>query len=123
MICRSSTQMLNFAADDVDVGGGIPVGAGVRAVGIAERDVDAGIFLVLQDLADDMLQVDVGADGEFADAVAVLVGVGVLPEIVSSSRFSEWASVSRFFLHPDGERSVARGRRTLRTDSRRLRRR
>ena len=64
------------------MGSRIPVGAGVRAVGIAERNVDAGIFLVLQNVADDILELDVGADGEFADAVAVLVGVRVLPEVV-----------------------------------------
>ena len=35
---------IELAAHDVDVGGGIPVGAGVRAVRIAEGDVNAGIF-------------------------------------------------------------------------------
>ena len=41
-------------ADDVDVRRRIPVGAGVRAVGVAEGDVDAGELLVLQDVADDV---------------------------------------------------------------------
>ena len=69
-------------ADDVDVRRRVPVGAGVRAVGIAERDVDAGELLVLQDVADDLRQLDVGADRELADAIGVLVGVRVLPEVV-----------------------------------------
>ena len=62
--------------------GRVPVGAGVRAVGIAERDVDAGELLVLQDVADDVRQLDVGADRELADAIGVLVGVRVVPEVV-----------------------------------------
>ena len=52
------------------------------AVGIAEGDVDAGKFFVLQDIADDAGDADVGADGELADAVGVFVGVGVGPEVL-----------------------------------------
>ncbi len=43
---------IEFAAHDVDVRRRIPVRAGVRAVGIAERDVDAGNLFVLQNVAD-----------------------------------------------------------------------
>jgi hypothetical protein len=68
--------------DDVDVCGRIPVCARVRAVRIAERDVHAREFFVLQDVSDHFMQFHVGADGELADAVAVLVGVGVAPEIL-----------------------------------------
>lgn len=60
---------------------GAPGGAGMFAVGVAEGDVDAGEFLILEDVADDALDAEVGADGEFADAVGVFVGVGVGPEI------------------------------------------
>src|SRR5688572_18081701 len=67
---------------NVDMGGGVPVRAGVRAVGIAERDVHARKFLVLQDVPDDIVQLDVGADGELADAVAFGVGVRIRPEVV-----------------------------------------
>ena len=63
------------------MGTGAPGGAGVFAVGVAEGDVDAGEFFVLQDVSDDALDAEVGADGEFADAVGVFVGVGVGPEI------------------------------------------
>src|SRR6266700_3945617 len=43
--------------------------------------MDAGEFSVLMDVADDAFDAEVGADGEFADAIGVLVGVGVGPEI------------------------------------------
>src|SRR6202789_737615 len=68
-------------ADYVDVRGGLPWGAGVRAVGISEGDVDAGEFFVLKDVSDNALDVDIGADGELADAVGVFVGVGIGPEV------------------------------------------
>ena len=38
-------------ADDIYVRGARPGGAGVFAVGVAEGDVDAGEFFVLQDVA------------------------------------------------------------------------
>ena len=66
--------------DDVDVGGRVPVGAGVGAVRVPEGDVNARELLVLQDVADDVRELDVGADGELADAIGVLVGVRVGPE-------------------------------------------
>ena len=81
---------VEFRADHVDVRGAIPLRAGVRAVGIAEGDVDAGDFFILQDIADHAVQADVGADGEFAHAVAVFVGVGVVPELVFAVR--DWRS-------------------------------
>jgi hypothetical protein len=63
------------------VGGGLPGGAGVGAVRVAEGYVDAGEFFVLQDVADDALDTDVGTDGELADTVGVFVGVSVGPEV------------------------------------------
>ena len=36
------------AGEDIDVGSGFPVGVGLAAVGIAEGNVDAGEFFVLQ---------------------------------------------------------------------------
>ncbi len=63
------------------MGRGLPRGAGVGSVGVSEGDVDAGEFFVLKDVADDAVDADVGADGELADAVGVLVGVGVGPEV------------------------------------------
>ena len=57
------------------------VGAGLAAVGIAERDVHARHFFVLQQDADHVAEREVGAEGELADAIAVLVGVAVVPEL------------------------------------------
>ena len=51
------------------MGGGLPPRAGLGAVGVAKGDVHAGHFFVLQDVADDALDADVGADGDLADAV------------------------------------------------------
>ena len=86
---------VELGADDVDVRRRPPVGAGVRAVRIAERDVHAGELLVLQDVADDAVKLDVRADRELADAVAVLVGVRVGPEVVAQRALSDRASTSR----------------------------
>ena len=60
---------VEVAADAVDVRGALPGLAGVLAIRMAEGDVDAGEFLVLQNVADDVRAGDVGADGELADAV------------------------------------------------------
>src|SRR5664279_2223635 len=50
---------VEIAAHDVDVGRRVPVGAGVCAIRIAEGDVNAGNFLVLEDVADDVVDGDV----------------------------------------------------------------
>src|SRR4029079_2412746 len=73
---------IELPADHVDMGGGIPVRAGVGRVRIAERNVNSGNLLVLQNIADHVPHRDVGADGELAHAIAVLVGVAVLPEFI-----------------------------------------
>src|SRR5262252_8252792 len=73
---------VELAADYVDMGGGIPVSAGVGAIGIAERNVHAGILLILKDLTDHILQIDVGSDGKFSDAIAIDVRMCVLPEVI-----------------------------------------
>src|SRR5438270_4673042 len=69
------------AREDVDVGARFPGRAGLAAEGSAKGEMDAGDLLVLQQHADRVLERDVGADRELADAVAVLVGVAVLPEL------------------------------------------
>src|SRR5262249_6143669 len=73
---------LKAPPNHINVRGGVPLGAGVLAVGVAEGDVHAGKLFVLKDVANYLLQFDVGADGKFADTVAVLVGVRVIPEVV-----------------------------------------
>src|SRR2546430_17343617 len=44
--------------------------------------MDARQLFVLQQDPDHLVQRDVGAEGELADAVAVFVGVAVLPELL-----------------------------------------
>src|SRR5216683_1699234 len=51
------------------------------SVGIAEGYVDAGEFFILKDVSDDVLDSDVGSDGELSYAVGVGVGMGVGPEV------------------------------------------
>ena len=59
----------------------LPVGAGLAAVGIAEREVHAGDLFVLQQDPDHVGEREVGAEREFADAVAERIGVAVVPEL------------------------------------------
>src|SRR4051794_16647967 len=87
---------VEFAPDDIDVRAAVPVGTGVRAVRISEGDVDAGDLLVLQNIPDHVAHADVGTDGELAHAIAVLVGMTVVPELlfehlVAAVRFDEAA--------------------------------
>src|SRR5260370_31500422 len=86
------------------MGGGLPGGSGVSAVGVAEGYVDAGKFFVLQDVADDALDADVGADGELADAVGVFVGVGVGPEVAFECLIRRRYAGDAVAFDVDGER-------------------
>src|ERR1017187_8683822 len=96
---------VEIAAHDVDVGRRVPVRAGMRAVRIAERDVNTGDFLVLENIADDVVNGDVGADGEFAHAVAVLIGVAVAPELGFEFLVGAVGFRQAAFDHLDGQRS------------------
>src|ERR1039457_3934831 len=98
---------VEIAAHDVDVGRRVPVRAGVRAVRIAERDVNAGDFLVLENVADDVMDGDVGADGELAHAVAVLVGMAVAPELGFEFLIVAAGFAQAAFRHFDGQRILA----------------
>ena len=73
-------------------------------VGVAEGDVDAGEFFVLEEVADEAVDADVGADGEFADAVGVFVGVGVGPEVGLELRVRAGAGDDAVGGDLDGER-------------------
>jgi len=59
----------------------IPLRTGVCSIRIAKSDVHPGIFFVLKNLANYVLQLDISANSKFADAIAVLIRVGVTPEI------------------------------------------
>ena len=71
---------IKLATYDINVRGRIPVRAGVRGVWVAKCNVNAGDLFVLENVADDIMNGDVRADGEFAHAIAVFVGVAVGPE-------------------------------------------
>src|ERR1700681_259368 len=55
---------------------------GLVAVGIAEGDVHAGKFFVLKEISNHLGEAEVGAEGQLADAVAVLVGMAIVPEFL-----------------------------------------
>jgi len=92
-------------ADDIDVSAGAPGCASVFAIGVAEGDVDAGKFLVLKNVADDAGDADVGADGELANAVGILVGVRVGPEVLFELLVGAGAGDDAVLRDVDGERS------------------
>src|SRR5450631_2191239 len=91
-------------ADDVDVRAGAPGGAGMLAVWIAEGDVDSGELLVLEDVADDALNAEVGADGKLAYAVGVFIGMRVGPEILFKLLIGAGATDNAIGGDLDGER-------------------
>src|SRR5207245_4441505 len=65
---------VEIAANAVDVGFRSPVSASVIRVRMSEGNVNAGNFFVLQNISDHVGTSGVGADGEFAHPIAVLVG-------------------------------------------------
>src|SRR5579863_1965478 len=96
---------VEFSADHIDVRSGIPIGASVRPVGISKRDVNARIFLILENFANQIFQPNIGADREFTDTVAVGVRVSVLPEIVLEFPIGRVRLGEAIALHADRERS------------------
>src|SRR5581483_12358110 len=73
---------VELASDHVDVRGRIPLRASVFPVRVAERDVDTGELFVLEDVADHVFEPYVGPNRKLATPIAVLVGVGIVPEIL-----------------------------------------
>ena len=65
----------------IDMRGGIPLSAGVHAIRIAEGDVCSRVLFILENLSDHILQLDISANGELAHNIAVLIRVGVSPEV------------------------------------------
>ena len=63
---------IELAPHYVDMRGGVPIGAGMRAIGITESDVDSGDLLVLQNIADHVVDPDVGADRELTERLLAL---------------------------------------------------
>ncbi len=67
----------------------------LAAVWIAERDVYAGEFFVLQQNSDHFGQAEVRSKCQFAHAIAVLVRVAILPEL-----FLQVLAFTFHFLQP-----------------------
>src|ERR1700730_16109310 len=73
---------VEISTHHIDMRGRVPLRSGVCAIGIAEGDMYAGIFLILQDLADYVFEFNVRADGKLAHTIAVVVGMGIAPEVL-----------------------------------------
>src|SRR5580658_483359 len=97
---------VELSAYNIDVSRRVPLRPSVSTVRIAKRDVHAGILLVLQDLADHILQFNIRADRKFAHAIAVLVGVGVAPEILFQFRIWGVRLNHAISLHSNGQRML-----------------
>src|SRR4051794_31906280 len=78
----------------------------MRAVRIPEGDVNAGDLLVLENVADDIAHGDIGADGEFADSVAVLVGMAIGPELIPQLTIIGFGFDETIALNLDRERRI-----------------
>src|SRR5260370_42436817 len=77
------------------------------SVGIAEGYMDAWEFFVLKDVSDDVLDSDVGSDGELSYAVGVGGGVGVGPEVALEGLVRGGDAGDAVALDVDGQGSGA----------------
>ncbi len=110
---------IKLSSDHVDVSRRVPLCSSVRAVRITKSDVHAGIFFVLQNLPNHILQFDIGANGKFADAIAVLIRVCVTPEITLKITDSRNELRPRDFPSPEWLTDAHANFQTWRRDSRR----
>ncbi len=109
---------IKLPTDDINMRGRIPIRAGVCTIRIPKCNMHSGILLVLQNLANHFFQIDVRPNGKLADAIAVLVGMGVLPEII----FQLAIFGVRLDKSCEGSADFLSDLRTSRTDNRPLRR-
>src|SRR4029077_6397449 len=72
---------IKLPSHDVNIGRRIPLCPGMRSIRVSKRNMHSGILLILQNLSDHVLQINIRPDGELPNAVAVLVGVWIPPEI------------------------------------------
>ena len=71
-----------LSSEHIDVRLGGPVGVGLAAIRIAEGQMHAGKFFVLQKHADHARQSQICAEGQLPDAVAIFIGVAIFPELL-----------------------------------------
>jgi len=74
---------VEIAADAVDMRFGSPVCAGVFCVRMTKSNVDTWNLFILQNMTDDMSAGGVGANGKFADAIAVFIRARVSAKFVA----------------------------------------
>jgi hypothetical protein len=88
------------------MGFGNPIGAGVLRIGMAEGNVHAGNFLVLQDVPDYPSAGGIGSDGELADAIAILIRARVGTKFVEQFPMVAGETGDPAVCHLDPERGV-----------------
>src|SRR5882672_4905851 len=90
----------------IDMSRRIPFRPGVCPVWIPKRNMHAGILLILENLPNHFFQINVRPDRKLADAVAVLIGVRVLPEVVLQFAIVRVRLGKPILLHVNRQRSV-----------------
>src|SRR5215472_17283890 len=93
-------------AHHVDMSRRVPIGASVLGARVAEGHVHAWDLLVLEDVPDDVVEGNVGADGELAHPVAFFIGVRVFPEFLFQLEVVAVSLDQPACLHADEERLV-----------------
>src|ERR1700732_951404 len=73
---------IKLPSHDVNMRRRIPLCAGMRSIRVSKRNMHSGILLILQNLSDHVLQINIRPDGELPNAIAVLVGMCIPPEIL-----------------------------------------
>src|SRR5450631_4021646 len=92
-------------SNDINVCSRTPRCAGVFAIGIAEGDMDAWKFFVLQDIAYHSFHAEIGADRELSDAIRVFICVGIIPKIFFKLLVDGTATHDAVSDNLNGERS------------------
>src|SRR5229473_5576612 len=101
---RSVHPDVEIPPHHINMRGRVPLCPSMRPIGIAKRNVYSRIFFVLQDLPNHVLQLDVRADGKFAYTIAVLVRMGVAPEVAFQLAIDGMGLSQPVTLHPNGQR-------------------
>src|SRR5271155_3850004 len=91
----------------INMGRRIPLRPSMSPVGIPKRNMHSRILFILQDLPNHFLQIDVRPNGKLAHSVAVLVGMGVLPEVVFEFAILRVRFCEPVLLHVSGQWSLS----------------
>src|SRR6266852_39254 len=91
----------------INMCGRVPLRPSVFTIRITEGNVHPRILLILQDLPDHFLQFDISADGKLTHEIAVLVGVGIPPEVIFQLAIGRMCLSQPIALHPNSQRILA----------------